>query len=42
MGMLILSFSMTGAGFFYAFFKGWLLTLIIMAGCPALFIFTYL
>lgn len=41
MGHIYLSFAMSASGFILAFFRGWLLTLIILGTFPLLLIVTY-
>jgi ABC-type multidrug transport system fused ATPase/permease subunit len=42
MGHIYLSFAMSLSGFVFAFFRGWLLTLIILAMFPILILITFI
>ena len=42
MGYIYLAFSMSISGFVFSFFRGWLLTLIIICIIPILMLTTYL
>jgi len=42
MGHIYLSFAMSASGFIFAFFRGWLLTLLILAAFPILILVTFL
>jgi ABC-type multidrug transport system fused ATPase/permease subunit len=41
MGHIVLSLAMSASGFVFAFFRGWLLTLIIISAFPIILMVTY-